>query len=110
MLTSAAVNKYFPESDKMQKGHMRQQHQGVCSTKETHQEDNQLILHTSQQLTREISMNVEDMLHIMYNDKTGQFLVLSSQGNWYIMVLCKTDDKKCEKHMSYSYNNSEAVE
>lgn len=30
-LTTDAVNKHFPESDKMQKGHMHQQ--GVCSTK-----------------------------------------------------------------------------
>ena len=70
MLTTAAVNKYFLESDKMQKGHMWQQHQGVWSTKEKHQEDIQLILHTLQQQTKEISMQVEveDMQHITKQD------------------------------------------
>ena len=76
----------------MQKDHMQQQHQGVQSTKETQQEDNQLILHIPQRQTREISMNVGDMQRIMYTNQTGQFLVVSSQGNLYIMVLCKAND------------------
>lgn len=32
-LTVAAVNKYFPESDETQKGHMKHQRKGVRSTK-----------------------------------------------------------------------------
>ena len=31
------------------------------------------------------------MKHVMYTDQTRQFPVVSSQGNKYIMVLCKTD-------------------
>ena len=27
----------------------------------------------------------------MYTNQTGKFPVVSSQGNWYLMVLCKTD-------------------
>ena len=32
-LTAEAVHKHFPESDETQKGHMKQQHQNVRSTK-----------------------------------------------------------------------------
>ena len=38
-LTVAAVNKWFPESDETQAGHMKQQRQGVRSTQEKEQED-----------------------------------------------------------------------
>ena len=32
-LTPNNINKHFPESEETQKGHMRQERQGVCSTK-----------------------------------------------------------------------------
>ena len=39
----------------------------------------------------DISVNIEDMKQIMYTDQRGQFPIVSSQGNRYIMVLCETD-------------------
>ena len=38
-LTASAVNKYFPESDETQKGHMKQQRQNVSSTKANSNDD-----------------------------------------------------------------------
>ena len=38
-LTTKNVNKFFPESDKMQKGHMCQTRQGVQSTKAKEEEE-----------------------------------------------------------------------
>ena len=121
MLTVAA-NKYFPESDERQKGHRWQQHQGEWCRKEKHQKDTQLILHSPQKYTREISMVVEDKQHIFYTDQTGQLLVISSQGNWLLLVLCKTNGNvilvepmnfstsgKGAKHANISCNDLEAV-
>ena len=58
---------------------MHQNKQRVQSTKTKNDEQ------------QEVRVNVGDIKHIMYTDQTGQFLVKSSQGNRYIVILCETD-------------------
>ena len=41
---------------------------------------------------QEISVNIKDMKNIMYTNQTGQFLVMSKQGNRYIMMLFEADE------------------
>ena len=85
MLTATAVLKYFPESDETQKG------QGLQSTTNIDSEQQPQVVFATQSRVREINVYIKDMKHIIYTDQTGQFPVVSSQGNRYIMVLCKTD-------------------
>ena len=49
------------------------------------------MVYVPQTWLQEMNINIEDMEHIMHTDQTGQFPVVSSQGNMYIMLLCKTD-------------------
>ena len=88
---AAAVMKYFPESDKAQKGHMQQSKQGLQSMKQIKEEQEPHVVFSPQTRVREINVHIEDMECIMYTDHTRQFSVVSSQGNRYIMVLYKTD-------------------
>ena len=90
MLTTAAISISLSQK-KHKKGHMRQNRQGVQSTKEMIIEDEQHLIYTPQWRAREINFNFKDMRQIMCTNQTGQFLAISSQGNWYIMVLCETD-------------------
>ena len=70
---------------------MCQTKQGVQSTKQKDEENKPQIINEPQPRVQEIQVKVEDIKHIMYTNQTGQFPVMSSQGNRYIMVLCKTD-------------------
>ena len=53
---------------------------------------NHHVFFSPQNRMREINVHIKDMKHIMYTDQTGQFPIVSSQRNRYIMVLCKTDE------------------
>ena len=55
--------------------------------------DDKHIVHATQHQSKEVSINIEDMKQLMYMDQTGKILVVSSQGNQYIMVMCKVDSK-----------------
>ena len=57
--------KYLPELDKKQKGPMGQNKQGVQSTKELEEEQEPHMVHLPQTWLQEISINIEDMKHIM---------------------------------------------
>ena len=48
-------------------------------------------MYEPQPRVQEAQVKIEDIKHIMYTNQAGQFLVMSSQGNRFIMVLCKTD-------------------
>ena len=63
----------------------------IQSTKATEEKQETHLVIKPQSQLREISIYIEDMKHIMYTDQKGQFPGMSSQGNRYIMVLCKTD-------------------
>ena len=104
------VNKFFPESDETQQGHMRGQRQGVRSTKPKKNEKPQGIQTTleeekgSEKLQREDTRdtkpikNENDILievyspkETMYTYQTGKYTHVSSQGNRYMMVLAHID-------------------
>ena len=88
LLTVKNVNKYFPESEETQYGHMRGQRQGVRSTKvkaETEAEE------TPKAKEHDIHIMVYDPKEVMYTDQTGKFPHMSSRGNKYTMVLTEID-------------------
>jgi hypothetical protein len=101
MLTTRNVNKYFPESEETQKGHMRQKKAGVRRTNRRIRmvlEGNELEFDKIETDIKELQRKREDIMIKVYNctesvftDQTGQFPVTSNRGNKYIMVLCEID-------------------
>lgn len=90
-----AVNKFFPESDETQKGHMNQQLQNVRYTKinpeEPEEEEEKGKGNSIKGKQMEVCIKVYDYRETMYTDQTGRFPVYSSSGNRYIMVMCEVD-------------------
>ena len=83
------VNKYFPESEETQNGHMQNQRQRVRSTKvKIKIEDKNLEKKQKEieKLTKErdIYIKVYEAKDTMYTDQTGKFSVISSRGNKYM--------------------------
>jgi hypothetical protein len=75
-----SVRRHFPESDETQHGHMKQQRQGVRSTRtRIEDESNEPTLPKKKDVYVEIH-NVSDTMHI---DQTGRFPATSSRGNKY---------------------------
>jgi hypothetical protein len=77
------VNKYFPESEETQQGHMKNQRQGVRSTKQPPQAITQCPTPTDQT----IFLKTYDTQNTIYTDQTGKFPHFSSRGNRYQMIL-----------------------
>jgi len=89
-----SVNKHFPESEEIQKGHMKGQRQGVKSTKTGGEKANQEDIEPLQkplQKKNDIYYKIIDLKETIYTDQTGQFSHLSSKGNRYIMVAILID-------------------
>jgi hypothetical protein len=87
------INKFFPESVETQKGHMRQQRQGVRSTKVA---DDDALLESFKPTPgvkhKDVYLRVYDATKkAMYTDQTGRIPVVSSRGNKYIMVAVELD-------------------
>ena len=108
-ITVDAVNKFFPESDETQKGHMNQQRENVRSTKPKPEEGK-----PRKGKQQEVSINVYDYKETMYTDQTGRFPVYSRAGNKYIMVICEVDSnailvapmkKRADKEMQKAYED-----
>ena len=78
---SIICSKSLSRSNETQKGHMHQTKQGVCSTKQNNDENKPQVIYEPQPRVQEIQVKVEDIKHIMYTNQTGQYLVMSSQGN-----------------------------
>jgi hypothetical protein len=91
-LNVANVTEHFPESDEMQKGHMKQIKQGVRSTKVI-DEDAMLELNPTPGVKhKDVYLRVFDATKkAMYSDQTGKFPITSSRGNKYIMVAVELD-------------------
>ena len=93
-LTAANVNMFFPESDKNQKSHMKQQHQGTRSTKipETPNDPSTDTIIQSGIKQKDSYLRIFDATKCsMYTNKTGKFPVTSSRGNLYLMVVVEMD-------------------
>ncbi len=95
-LTSENVNKFFPESDETQKGHMKQTKQGVRSTKVI-DEDAMLKAEAMPQPKpgvkhKDVYLRVFDATKkAMYTDQPGRFPITSAQGHKYTMVTVELD-------------------
>jgi hypothetical protein len=90
-LTYAAANKHFPTSMDMHKGHMDQTRKNERSTKtRTNENENENETLPTQNVKNEPThltfATIEDTGKI-YTDQTGRFLVTSSQGHKYILIL-----------------------
>ena len=91
-LSCKAVNKYFPESDETQKGHMKQSRQGVRSTKVKVKVEGEEAPTVKPHVKHsDIYVTVLDHKNTIYTDQPGPYPVLSRAGNRYQMVLCEID-------------------
>jgi hypothetical protein len=92
-LNVKVVNRYFPESDETQKGHMRKQRQNVRSTKvkETLNQEEDDTPQSPKKKEHDVNIRVFNAEETMHTDQTGRFPANSSSGNKYIMVLVEID-------------------
>jgi hypothetical protein len=99
-LTTSAVQKHFPDSNETQKGHMKNQRQGVRSTKlkeNTRLEDENIPGNVDAEVDSSPPKKMRDIfikiyyVGKMHSNQTGHFPATSSKGNQYIMVLVQVD-------------------
>eukprot|EP00804_Cyclotella_cryptica_P023552 CCRYP_018913-RA/>CCRYP_018913-RA protein AED:0.17 eAED:0.19 QI:0/0/0/1/0.25/0/5/0/1080 len=92
-LTVENINKFFPESEETQKGHMRQQRQGVRSTKIVDEDATSEGFKQAPGIKhKDVYLRVYDATkRTMYTDQTGRVPIVSSRGNKYIMVAVELD-------------------
>jgi len=90
--------RYFPNSDKTIKGHLKGQHQGIRSTKQgaldkiiKHKEARKKIEGEGSPFhqipitkTHEAFFRIDDLTDSIHTDQTGAFPFTSQQGNRYI--------------------------
>jgi hypothetical protein len=99
-VTVTNINKFFPESDETQKGHMKHQRKGYKSTKvpqlradvtEEQAAELEQAIKTLKIKQRDIYVQVWEEKEVIYTDQTGRFPHTSSRGNKYIMVMYYID-------------------
>ena len=86
-ITVKNVNKYFPESEETQKGHMRNVRQGVRSTKTLPI----AALPITPHIAKYIFISVYDPRATIFTDQTGKFPLQSSRRNHHQMVVHDID-------------------
>eukprot|EP00804_Cyclotella_cryptica_P028359 CCRYP_016427-RA/>CCRYP_016427-RA protein AED:0.05 eAED:0.03 QI:0/0/0/1/1/1/2/0/1237 len=84
LITIKNVHKHFPQSEETQQGHMKNQRQGVRSTKQQVQPISPPPTHPQQ---NDIYVKTYDTNNTLYTDQTGKFPHVSSRGNRYQMIL-----------------------
>jgi hypothetical protein len=90
LLNEKNVNKYYPESDETNKGHMNQTRKNVRSTKSKPFEDPKTApLHGKK--VQDVYVRTYDVRETIFSDQTGQFPTQSQKGNKYIMVMVEID-------------------
>ncbi len=104
-LTVTLINRYFPDSDKTIKKHLKSQHQGIHSTKQIALEkiieneqvrikiegENSHFHHIPITKTHEAFFRIKDLSDSIHTDQTGAFPFTSQRGNRYIMVAIHLD-------------------
>ena len=88
LITVKNVNRHFPESEENQKGHMRNQRQGVPSTKAPHPATKP----TPEDKKRDVFTNFYDPKGTMYTDQTGKSTHWLSSGKKYQMIPHEIDE------------------
>jgi len=91
LVTVENVNKYFPESDETQYGHLNQQRQGVRSTKPREAFVEIDASAAAGKKEKDVYIKVFDMKHQVFSDQTGAFPVRSRGGHRYLMVMLEID-------------------
>eukprot|EP00957_Ditylum_brightwellii_P039024 2949643-Ditylum_brightwellii.AAC.1 len=89
-LTQAAIRKYIDIEDAMVKEHLNQVRQGICSSQEKHTKP-ECIQEPKNNKTNHVHATIADLGGVIYTDQMGQFPRVSSQENWYVMVVCCYD-------------------
>jgi hypothetical protein len=78
-ITSTTVRRHFPESDEMQKGHMKKQHRGVQSTRVRDKMEPNVPVHPKM---KDIYIKIHNATKTMHSNQTGRFpAATSSRGN-----------------------------
>jgi hypothetical protein len=103
-LTLGTLHKFFPDSDKTQKGHTKGQRQGISSTKQKALdplvESEKLVKIKVEQGTEEvlpakrhndIFICVDDLDKSIHIDQTGAFPYTLQQGHCYVMIAIHLD-------------------
>ena len=92
-LNVKVVNRYFPESDETQKGHMKKQRQNIRSTKvkEIINQEEDATPKSSKKKEHDVYIRIFNVEETIHTDQTGCFPANSSSGNKYIMVLVEID-------------------
>jgi hypothetical protein len=114
-LTSKNINKFFPESNETQKGHMKQTKQGFRSTKVI---DENAILKVEAMLQpkpglkhKSVYLQVFDATKkAMYTDQPGRFPITSAQGHKYMMVAVELDGNYIDAEPMKSKTTKELTE
>ena len=95
LLTEKNVNKYYPDTDETQKGHLNQTRKNTRSTKGARAAVAFEICNAAARLRgkkeNDIYISTYDVRETIYSDQTGQYPVRSQRGNKYIMVLVEID-------------------
>ena len=90
------VNKLFPESEETQKGHMRNQRQGVRSTKKPNPTTDINIADIIElppiEKMKYIYIATYNPRETMFSNQTGKFLHTSSKGNNHQIIVHDIDD------------------
>eukprot|EP00956_Cyclotella_meneghiniana_P040900 scaffold208759_cov72-Cyclotella_meneghiniana.AAC.1 len=92
LLTEKNVQKYYPETDETDKGHMNQTRKNVRSTKpkpKPFEEANTTQMRGKK--VQDIYTKVYDARETIFSDQTGKFPTQSQRGNKYIMVMVEID-------------------
>ena len=104
-LTVTLINHYFPDLDKMIKGHLKGQRQGIRSTKQLaldkiiEKEEVRIKVEGKgspfHQIpitkTHEVFFRIDDLTDSIHTNQTGAFPFTSQRGNRYIMVAIHLD-------------------
>ena len=95
LLNEKNINKYYPDTDETQKGHMNQTHKNVWSTKQhraaTVFEICNAVVRLRGKKEQDFFNSTYDVRETIFSDQTGQFPTCSQMGNKYVMVLVDID-------------------
>ena len=84
----------FPESDETQKGHMKSQRQGVRSTQEKEQSENEKendVPEEPKKRHKDVAIKVWDVKEKIFTNQIGKFPFQSVGGHIYLMVMVEVD-------------------
>ena len=110
MLTECNVNKYYPETSEISKGHMNQMRKNVRSAKAKRtplETCDTSQLHSKK--VRDIYTTMYDIHETMFLDQTRQFLMCSQSGNKYTMVLVEINSNAILVEPMKSHKDAEMI-